>query len=321
VLSFASASASRGEGSIGMVRVSWLDAAYGAPRLGETLGRINAADLAEERDELLSTTESVLVDTAARGAGDEVSDAARREAAQSIRVVDAARLDGFAISDPGGVAVVMPSIDVARARATAELLVDLAGMPAHVIIAEDTQRQGFIRTLNEVAARLDVRYVVYLAEDAFPGEQWLSRAFETMEATGKGLLAFNCGKWRGRIAAFGMVRMDWVRDLYGGPVFFPGYNARKADNELTILARIQGAFVYAPDCVLVEIDPRKGTTREPPSEDRKLFKRRFLDLFDGLADAAALTPLASEYGIDWRNLSPSKRFAEADFSTGTLASE
>jgi hypothetical protein len=170
-----------------------------------------------------------------------------------------------------------------------------------VFVVEDTLRQGFIRTLNATAARLEVRYVVYLAEDAFPGVDWLKLAHDQLEHSGKGLLAFNCGKWHGRVAAFGMVRAAWVETLYGGPVLYPAYRSHRADNELTVIARATDQFVYAPECVLTEIDARKAFRSSEAEagnfteDDKRLFIRRFDTAFDGLAPQPRLEALRDEY--------------------------
>ena len=220
----------------------------------------------------------------------------------SIEIVDVRNLGRLRYCDRDGVAVVMPSVDAARALDTARLLMRRAGMKTTVFVVVDTIRQGFIQTLNDVAARLDVRYVVYLAEDAFPGTNWLKTAYETMEKTGKGLLAFNCGKWDGRIAAFGMVRSTWVKRIYGGPVFFEGYKSHKADNELTVIARVEDEFVYDPDCVLVEIDEGKvffakegGGHANWTPQDRDLFYERFHKSFDAKFRWSDVKPYKDEY--------------------------
>jgi glycosyltransferase involved in cell wall biosynthesis len=219
----------------------------------------------------------------------------------SIVALDVTALGRLSHVDPEGVAIVMPSIDTATALATARLLVRRAGLDTTVFIVEDTLRQGFIRTLNATAARLEVRYVVYLAEDAFPGADWLKLAHARLEDSGKGLLAFNCGKWHGRIAAFGMVRTAWVETLYGGPVLYPAYRSHRADNEVTVIARATDQFVYAPDCVLTEIDARKAfRTSEAEAgnfteDDKRLFIHRFDTGFDGLAPQPELEALRDEY--------------------------
>ncbi|KCZ87584.1 family 2 glycosyl transferase [Hyphomonas johnsonii MHS-2] len=230
--------------------------------------------------------------------------------ADEIVELNVSNLDNLSFDDPDGIAVIMPSINLDKARRTAILLQKRANSPAKYFLVDDTVRQGFIKTLNDTAARLNVKYVVYLAEDAFPGADWLKLARDHLESTGKGLLAFNCGKWHGRIAAFGMVNMDWVKHLYGGPVLFPEYEAHKADNEITAIARTTSQFVYAPDCVLVEFDPGKVFVENVP-HDKALFRYRFRTGFDGLAPIDRLEALASSYFVPWTDEPPKAKPANA----------
>jgi hypothetical protein len=211
-------------------------------------------------------------------------------------LVDVQELRSIEHSDPTGVTVIMPCIDTGMGTAAAALLAKRAGMRCTILIVEDTLRQGFIRTLNDAAARLSVRYVVYLAQDAYPGRNWLSSAYEVMEQSGHGLLGFNDGKFRGRIAGFGMVRTGWVKTLYGGPILYPGYHSHGADNELTVISRALNQYTYEPDCTLVEIDPESEST---PSkrEDSKLFRERYVRCFNGLAPPEPLVAMAKEYKI------------------------
>lgn len=214
----------------------------------------------------------------------------------AIRLLDVSALDQLHHDDPQGIAIVMPSIDPDRAQAAARRLIARAGMPATLFIVVDSRRQGFIRTLNQTAHRLHVGYLVYLAEDALPGDDWLRIAHATLSASGRGLLAFNDGKWRGRIAAFGLVRMSWAATLYGGPVFFPDYVSHKADNELTVLARAQDQFIDEPRAVLCEYDPAKPFA-DPSPTDTARFKARFRAGFDHLAPRERLAALAPEYRV------------------------
>ncbi|WP_147383475.1 hypothetical protein [Nesterenkonia natronophila] len=199
------------------------------------------------------------------------------------------------------VCVIMPSVDVDRARHTAQLLHDRAGMASSIVIACDVERQGFIPTLNQVARSNAASWVVYLAEDALPGEAWLRKAHEKLVSNEKSLLAFNCGKWHGRVAAFGMVKRSWAYGLYGNQILYEGYQSHRADNELTVLARAQNEFLYAPDCVLVEYDPRKDfrSSERVASNfrraDARLFRERFQENFGGLVTSEQLEPLEEEY--------------------------
>jgi hypothetical protein len=199
------------------------------------------------------------------------------------------------------VCVVMPCVEPAAGQQTAKLLQDRAGIEADIVVAIDTERQGFIRTLNQVARCSAAEYVVYLAEDAWPGQGWLRKAYDRIRQEEKALLAFNCGKWHGRVAAFGMVNKKWAYGIYGDQILFDGYKSHRADNEVTVIARAQGSFTYAPECVLVERDASKDfrrTEREAANfqySDARLFRKRFYDGFDGLVSNETLTPLHDEY--------------------------
>ena len=225
-----------------------------------------------------------------------------------IRLIDIKNVDTLSCHDPNGIAVIMPCIDTKRGLSTARLLARRAGMEARFLVVEDTLRQGFIKTLNQTASRLDVKYVVYLAEDAVPGIDWLRSAYESLELSGKGLLAFNCGKWRGRIAAFGMVRKTWAQTLYAGDILHSAYRSHRADNEVTAIARATNQFVYCPQALLVENDSKKvfrqseaGAANFTP-HDKRLFIERFNRCFDGLAKSEALETIRDEY-LNQRKLS------------------
>ena len=211
-----------------------------------------------------------------------------------IQCIDVQDLERLQHSDENGVAVVMPCIDAGLGMETAKVLLRRAGMPCTIFIVLDSLRQGFVRTLNDAAERISARYIVYLGQDAYPGRDWLNCAYQYMEESGKGLLGFNDGKWRGRIASFGMVRTAWVKTLYGGPVFYPGYRSHKADNELTVIARALDTYHYAPDCVVMDYDPQKDFGGSNPADDR-VFKDRFIQGFDGLAPLERLRLLEDEY--------------------------
>lgn len=199
------------------------------------------------------------------------------------------------------VCVIMPCISLEAGRRTARLLSERSGLPADFVVAVDTGRQGFIRTLNQAARRSSAEYIVYLAEDAWPGVDWLQIAHERIRRENKSLLAFNCGKWHGRVAAFGMVKKSWAYSLYGQDVLYEGYQSHRADNELTVIARAQDNFVYAPECVLIENDADKVFRRSEREagnfnrEDARLFRQRFVDGFSGLADQNCLAQLHDEY--------------------------
>ena len=223
---------------------------------------------------------------------------AHRDASEhtTVEYLDVGQLRSLDRPQRTDVTVLMPCIDASVGMKTAQLLATRAGRDCEILILDDTLRQGLVKTLNDTAVRISSRYVVYLAQDAYPGRDWLRRAYEAMEETGAGLLGFNDGKWYGRVASFGMVRMDWVRELYGGFIFYPGYKSHAADNELTAIARATGVYIYEPNCVLVELDPDwEAKKRHRNKNDAALFRERFASAFDGLASARSLAKIAKEY--------------------------
>ena len=219
-----------------------------------------------------------------------------------IHVVDVRDLEG-----PGDprfhrrISVIMPCIDREAGIRAAKLLQSRAGVEADFVVVIDSRRKGFIRTLNVAARRTEADYVVYLAEDAFPGEDWLATASSALRDSGSKLLAFNCGKWHGRVAAFGMVDKSWAYSLYGDQILFEGYKSHRADNELTVIARAMNVYTYCRTAVLVENDFKKDFHRAENDAanfteiDKNLFKRRYKKGFDGLVGQDVLSPLYAEY--------------------------
>jgi hypothetical protein len=176
--------------------------------------------------------------------------------------------------------VVMPYVNEEQAKTTAAILASRAGERGVLVCVEDDARLGFIRVVNETFAISTCEYFTYLAQDAFPGRYWLALALKSMKHSGKGLLAFNDGKWFGKLAAFGMVRRQWAVTNYGGELFYSDYNSHYADTELTLLAMENEQLDYNPNAVLVEIDYEKD--RKPTSaSDKALFAKRKINGFDG----------------------------------------
>lgn len=183
-------------------------------------------------------------------------------------------LDSTDLRVSPSVSIVMPCIDEELGYKTAAILASRAGTWGTVIIAMDDVGGGFMSTLNSVAAKCDSRFIVFVAQDAFPGRGWLKIALERIESEGAGLLAFNDGKWFGRIASFGMVRKTWVRKFYENAILNPYYKAHKADNEITLLAKLDNRFVYEPNSTLIEVDYRKDTGGSNRVDDKR-FRERF----------------------------------------------
>ncbi len=213
-----------------------------------------------------------------------------------IHLEDSSSLKDLSHFDPQGIAVIMPCTDIEAGQKTAAILHSRAGVACHIFIVHDRNRQGFIKTFNEIYPCLTVKYIVYLAQDAWPCRGWLHCAHQALEKSGKGFLGFNDGKWHGRIASFGMARTAWIRTLYGPFFFFPAYRSHAADLELTVLAQALDQYLYLPDCTLVEVDPDKDLGGSN-LEDHSLYEKRLANGFEGLAPLEKFGTINQEYSI------------------------
>lgn len=178
------------------------------------------------------------------------------------------------------VTVILPAIDMEKAKKTATLMKKRANYPFEMLVVEDVNRTGFMATLQTAINNNPSDFYVYTAEDAFVGNDWLKIAMETIEKENAGLFAFNNGRWGGKMAAFGLVRHSWMVHNYGGNLFYNGYKTHYGDVELTLIAKDQGKFAYNGDAVMTEIDydkDKKGTNLM----DKQLFNKRKENGFDG----------------------------------------
>jgi hypothetical protein len=131
--------------------------------------------------------------------------------------------------------------------------------------------------------------VGYLAEDAFPGRDWLKIGMKKLQSTHASLLAFNDGKWQGNLASFGLVKRKWAEKNYDGNLFYPQYHSHYADTELTLLARAEKLFTYDPHSLVIELDWEKEK-KTVNMNDKKLFALRTASGFDGrIIDASLLS--------------------------------
>lgn len=198
--------------------------------------------------------------------------------------------------------VLCPAVDDAAAQKALRLMQARAGSDDCAFVAlNDHDRQGFIKTINMAFRQVDAQFVSYVAQDAFAGANWLQRMNAIFENEHVNFAAYNCGKWDGRIAAFGCIRSSWSFGLYGGDLFFPGYISHRADNELTVVARAQRCFAYDPSCLMVEVDyekpfrKREELAKNFHEVDRELFEDRFASCFDGLISVQSMGALRPEY--------------------------
>lgn len=179
-----------------------------------------------------------------------------------------------------GVLMLMPCTDAAQGQRAATLAAARAGTDGLILLVHDTERLGFVAVANAAMRHTRSPWLGYMAQDAFAGRDWLALALAALQRQGAGLLGFNDGKWHGQLAAFGLARRDWAASVYGGDLFFAGYQRHFADAELTLVAREQGAYAYEPASVLVELDWEKDS-RAVDAADRRLFHARKASGFEG----------------------------------------
>ena len=153
--------------------------------------------------------------------------------------------------------IVMPAVKMAQATRAADVMIGRTEAPGLLVVAEDDCRLGFIATANYVYTKTRSRYFGYVAQDAFAGYYWLETALETMQSNDAGLLAFNDGRFFGRLAAFGFADRQWTDSLYTRFLFHPQYTKHYADTELSDLALLAGKLVYNPHCMMIEVDYEK----------------------------------------------------------------
>lgn len=179
------------------------------------------------------------------------------------------------------IVLALPWTQAKQAEETLEILVSRAGLAADFVMVEDSQKHGPAALINTLFEKSRSRLFGYLAQDVFPSRNWLVQAISAFKKTNAGLLAFNDGKWGGRMASFGLADRLWVDTVYGGQSFFyPGYRQHYGDVELSLIARQEQRYAYDANIVMLEVDYKKEA-RSVLGGDKKLFAERKLTGFDG----------------------------------------
>lgn len=192
-----------------------------------------------------------------------------------------------------GALVVMPFTQPAQARQAAQLMARRAEAPGMILGVFDEEAgkgrsgAGFVAIANRAFRGSDSPWFAYVAQDAFAGRGWLRLALAAAQRSDAVLAAFNDGKWQGQLAAFGLARRDWVRGLYDGDFFYPGYASHYADAELTVLALQRQGLAYDANAVLMEVDWDKDG-KAVNAADRALYLERARTGFDGRVSDARL---------------------------------
>jgi len=182
-------------------------------------------------------------------------------------------IDPIAEGNSSMISVIMPTTDITQAILSARRMKDNAGIPMRMIIVQDNISQGYIKTLNMATSMLASEFIAYVAQDSLSGKNWLKLAYDALISQQKSLCAFNDGKYEGKLASFGLVKKSFCERLYGeGHIFYPGYHSHRADDELTLYARLNKQISYVPQAIMLEVDYRLDRPLNP--NDVELFKIR-----------------------------------------------
>lgn len=204
-----------------------------------------------------------------------------------IKRIKSSMLSAFQLSSSYEVIIVLPAIDMDLAKKTGEVMKRRTQQSGLLLIVEDNMRLGFIMVANLVYLKTDSRYFSYVAQDAYPGEFWLDYGLEAMKKTNAGLLAFNDGRFFGKIAVFGLAYRDWISTVYRKFIFHHQYKSHFADTELSVIASQTSNLVFNPNALLIEVDYEKHL-HENNEDDHNLYIERAKTGFGGII--APFTP-------------------------------
>jgi len=205
-----------------------------------------------------------------------------------VEIIKSSALQKFQISHPFEVIIVLPTIDVALAKKAGEVMRRRTKQTGLLLLVEDDIRLGFIMISNIVYVKTVSKFFAYVAQDAYPGEFWLDYALETIKKTHCGLLAFNDGRFFGKIAVFGLVYRQWINTLYKNFIFYPKYKSHFADTEISVIASQTSNLVFNPNAILLEVDYEKHLHGNN-LDDHRLYIERAKTGFDGI-----ITPFTPE---------------------------
>ena len=157
----------------------------------------------------------------------------------------------------------------------AQIQKERAGIHCEVKILVDSEQKGWVHSINRgFEENPGYDYYVYSCTDYFPGRRWLQIGMQTLIKDKKGLLAFNDGKWFGRIATAGIVSKEFIAKTYKDKLLPDCYKNHYADTEISIVAEEMNELCYNPNAVLVEVDYDGKDTRPVNVKDRNLFNER-----------------------------------------------
>jgi hypothetical protein len=197
-----------------------------------------------------------------------------------IQIIKSSILQNFQILSSYEVIIVLPLIDVKLAKKASEVMRRRTNQSGLLLLIEDDIKLGFIMVTNIAYAKTTSRYFCYTAQDAYAGEFWLDYALDTIKKSNCGLLAFNDGRFFGKIAVFGLVDRIWIDTIYKKFIFYPQYKSHFADTELSVIAAQTSNLVFNPNAILIEVDYEKSLHENNP-DDERLYIERAKTGFDG----------------------------------------
>jgi hypothetical protein len=198
-----------------------------------------------------------------------------------VRTIKYSQLRQFQLIPLHKTIIVLPAVDIILAKRVSEIMKMRTKQKGLLLVVDDDLRLGFIMVANLVYIKTSSRYFCYIAQDAYPGEFWLDYALETIKKTNSGLLAFNDGRFFGKVAVFGLVDRQWVNTIYKKFVFYPKYKSHFADTELSVISSQTSKLVFNPNAILVEVDYEKNLHGNN-QDDENLYIERAKTGFDGL---------------------------------------
>lgn len=200
-----------------------------------------------------------------------------------LKKITSSMLPAFHAESSYEVVIVLPLIDMELAKKAADVMRRRTRQSGLLLLVHDDMRLGFIMIANLVYAKTRSNYFAYVAQDAYAGEFWLDYALETIKRTGSGLLAFNDGRFFGKIAVFGLADRTFIDRVYGKFIFHPQYKSHFADTELSVIAAQTGRLVFNPNALLMEVDYEKHLHGNNKA-DHTLYIQRARNGFDGMID-------------------------------------
>lgn len=132
-------------------------------------------------------------------------------------------------------------------------------------VSEDS-RDFFVGKINRGFAESDAEYLIYFSDDVEVKPNWLMQALKCFTAhfpDGVGVIAFNDGFWKEKLAPHGLVSRKWIdKYQFGKWLLWPEYLHYHGDNEISRVAKRLDKFAYCPDSKAIHTRPKDVKKRD-----------------------------------------------------------